>query len=123
MSGPTPSTPGHGYATLARAARPFIEEISVDEAERLLQQEAALWVDVREPEELEALAPPPGALNLPLHRLPAAALAALGDRGRPLIVACGRGDRSALAALRLSEAGYTRVYSLAGGLLAWELRD
>jgi rhodanese-related sulfurtransferase len=123
MSRPSPSAPGDGYATLARAARSFIQEIPVDEADRLLRQEAALWVDVREPEELEALAPPAGALNLPLTRLPAAALAAIHDRQRPLIVACGRGDRSALAALQLGEAGYTRVYSLAGGLMAWVLRD
>ena len=123
MNRPSPSAPGSGYATLARAARPFIQEIPVDEADRLLRQEAALWVDVREPEELEALAPPAGAVNLPLRLLPAAALAAVDDLHRPLIVACGRGDRSALAALRLGEAGYTRVYSLAGGLLAWVLRD
>lgn len=123
MTKPDPWAPGDGYATLARAARPFIQEIPVSEAERLLQQEAALWVDVREPAELEGLPSPPGALNLPLQHLPAAALAAIADRQRPLIVACGRGDRSALAALRLGEAGFSRVYSLEGGWLAWLLRD
>ncbi len=117
--------PGHAedYEALARAARPFIEEVSPDEAERLLAQEGALWVDVREPEELEALEPPAGALNLPLAGLPASAAAALPDPERLLIVACGAGHRSALAALRLEQAGYRRVKSLQGGLRAWVLRD
>ncbi len=114
--------PGSGYAALAQAARLFTREVSVADAERLVQHEAALWVDVREPDEVETLEPPAGALNLPLHQLPSAAIAAIADRSRPLVVACGRGDRSALAALCLGEAGFSRVYSLQGGLLAWVLR-
>ncbi len=123
MSRPIKAGPAEDYEALARAARPFVEEVSPDEAQRLLAQERALWVDVREPLELQALEPPSGALNLPLAGLPASALAAVPDRARPLIVACSSGQRSALAALRLEQAGYQRVLSLRGGWRAWWLRD
>lgn len=123
MTVPAGAAHTEDYEVLARAARPFIDEVSPEEARQLLHSEAALWVDVREPEELEALAPPAGALNLPLASLPMSAIAVLPDRQRPLVVACGSGQRSALAALRLAQAGYGRVKSLRGGLRAWLLGD
>jgi len=43
----------------------------------------------------------------------------LGDRNRKLILYCGGGNRSALAARALCEMGFTNVRSLAGGWKAW----
>ena len=42
------------------------------------------------------------------------------DHDRELILYCGGGYRSALAADNLQKMGYTRVYSLAGGFKAWK---
>ena len=38
----------------------------------------------------------------------------------PLVLYCGGGFRSALAADSLSQMGYTQVFSLAGGFRAWK---
>ncbi|MFM9984394.1 MAG: rhodanese-like domain-containing protein [Flavobacteriales bacterium] len=42
------------------------------------------------------------------------------DKNKPLFVYCKGGGRSASAADRLRALGFTKVYELAGGILAWE---
>ncbi len=37
----------------------------------------------------------------------------------PIVLYCGTGGRSALAAKTLEELGYTNVKSMAGGIVAW----
>ena len=41
------------------------------------------------------------------------------DRNTPILLYCGRGDRSALAALTLKRLGYRNVASVEGGLNGW----
>lgn len=73
-------------------------------------------IDVREPHEWE-IARIPGARLVPL--------AGFGDeigvlpRDRDVIVHCKAGGRSAKAVRRLLDAGYTRVWNLAGGVQRW----
>jgi rhodanese-related sulfurtransferase len=43
----------------------------------------------------------------------------LEDRKRPMVLYCGGGHRSALAARTLLEMGFTRVVSLRGGWSGW----
>ena len=45
---------------------------------------------------------------------------AAGGRDKPVILYCGAGNRSAVAADALTEAGFEDVSSLQGGLTAWE---
>jgi adenylyltransferase/sulfurtransferase len=59
----------------------------------------------------------PGARLAPLSELEAH-LAAL-PRDRDLVLYCKAGQRSATAGRRLLEAGFTRVWHLAGGLSRW----
>ncbi len=42
------------------------------------------------------------------------------DKTKPIFVYCKVGGRSASAADRLRALGFTKVYELAGGILAWE---
>ena len=44
-------------------------------------------------------------------------------QGRPIILYCGTGGRSALAAKTLHDMGYPDVASLAGGYQAWRLAE
>jgi len=76
-------------------------------------------VDVRAPGEY-ASGHVPGALNVPLDRLPEAlpALKAASARG-PLLMVCASGVRSTRACDILSAAGVDAV-TLAGGTSAWE---
>jgi rhodanese-related sulfurtransferase len=46
-------------------------------------------------------------------------VAKVPDKNEELILYCGGGYRSALAADNLQKMGYTRVRSLAGGWRAW----
>ena len=41
------------------------------------------------------------------------------DRDREIVLYCGGGFRSALAADNLQKMGYLRVFSMAGGIRAW----
>lgn len=78
-------------------------------------------LDVREGEEITG----------PLGRLPEAewvprasvpAVAEGWDREAPLVLVCRSGGRSGAVALDLERAGFTRVASLAGGMLGWSER-
>lgn len=78
-------------------------------------------IDVRELEEVQGpQGPLEGADHVPLATLEGAAQAAPdAEREAPTVVYCRSGGRSARAARLLEELGYTRVASMAGGLLAY----
>jgi rhodanese-related sulfurtransferase len=114
-----------------REALAHVREISPEEGRRLLAQpghEGWHFVDVREPDEFAA-GHLPGARNLPRGFLEVRADlshpkrdAWLSDRDRPLVLYCGGGNRSALAARTLQEMGFTKVVSLAEGWAGWTKR-
>ena len=75
-------------------------------------------LDVRRPEELVGeLGALEGAINMPLDRLDAERLTL--DKDAPLVVFCRSGGRSGIAARALEAAGFTKVASMHGGMLAW----
>ncbi len=74
-------------------------------------------IDVREPDEYTGpLGHLPGAELVPLATLEAAS--ATWPREAPLLLICRSGGRSATAAQALAQRGFTRLYNLAGGMLA-----
>ena len=84
---------------------------------------------MREPDEYAA-GRVPGARNVPRGFLEVRADldhpkrdAWLADRRRPLVLYCGGGNRSALAAQTLQEMGFARVVSMAEGWSGWLRRD
>ena len=91
------------------------DDITVSEAARLIQDGAVL-LDVREPDEWRAVRAP-GALHIPMREL-----ATSTDRlptDRAIVCICHVGQRSALVADALVDAGWTAV-NVAGGMNAWE---
>lgn len=87
-------------------------------AARLLADERVTVVDVRTPEEYARLGHIPGARLLPVDVVAAGPAVLPGD-GRPLLVYCEHGVRSAHASRVLASAGLGPVFELAGGLAAW----
>lgn len=87
------------------------------EAERLVAAGAVRVLDVRTPREFAELGHIPGATLLPVDWIPSA-LATIPAEGKPLLVCCEHGIRSARAAWFLGRAGY-EVLDLAGGMSAW----
>ncbi|MEW9623324.1 molybdopterin-synthase adenylyltransferase MoeB [Rhodanobacter geophilus] len=89
-------------------------------AEALARQaQGALLVDVREEGE-RAAGMPAGALGLSRGFLELRIEQAEPDRARPLLVLCGSGMRSLLAAESLQRMGYREVASVAGGFGRWK---
>ena len=90
-------------------------QLSVDELARL--GGAALVVDVRRRSEYDA-GHVPGVTNVPLAELPER----LADvpKGRPLVLQCQGGTRSAIAASLLLSLGFHDIVNLSGGFGAWE---
>ena len=84
-----------------------------------MQAGGAPLLDVRDPEE--------HALGLPEHAVAAPRAALEAEPGRfhalpseVLLLICGSGRRSLLAAEALAAQGYTRLYSVVGGVGAWQ---
>ena len=75
-------------------------------------------LDVREPEEV-AIAPFPGALNLPMADVPSR-LSEL-DADAEWVIICHHGIRSAQVAAYLGQMGFKWVANLLGGIDRWSL--
>ncbi len=114
-----------------REALESVEEISPDEAKRILDapdREGWHFLDVREPDEFAA-GRIPGARSSPRGFLEVRADLAhpkrdpwFEDRDRKLVLYCGGGHRSALAARTLQQMGFSRIVSMAEGWGGWTRR-
>ena len=83
------------------------------------------YLDVRTPDEYAA-GHPAGAANAavmlagsPNPDFVAAAEACFPDKDADLLVGCQSGKRSLVAVDQLAQAGYTKLYNVEGGYLAW----
>lgn len=95
-----------------------IKEVSPESVTNLLNKEA-LFVDVREADEVVVLAYDlPGVIYIPLSELPDRMNEL--PRDQPILLACRSGKRSMKAANLLSGKGYNRLYSLNGGIIGWQ---
>jgi len=88
-------------------------EITVRQAADASAAGQVLLVDVREDDEWAA-GHAPGAVHIPLAALAVADL----PKGRPVVAVCRSGNRSAMAADQLAQAG-VEVANMAGGMTAW----
>lgn len=108
-----------GFLAIVEDAKQRIQEIDVAGYRVLVEEDASvLLIDTREESEFAA-GHAAGALHLSKgiierdieHRVP--------ENERKLVLYCGGGYRSALAADNLQRMGYRQVWSLAGGWRAW----
>jgi len=91
-------------------------EVNIQQAAELRQQ-GAFILDVRQPEEWQAVHIP-GATLIPLGEL-AGRVNEL-PREQQIVVVCRSGNRSASGRDILLEAGFAQVTSMAGGVSAWQ---
>jgi rhodanese-related sulfurtransferase len=118
-----------GFKTMLAEANAVIETVSVQDLAYHLEEVGALLLDVRETVECERNGVIPDSVHVPRGMLefhadpesPAYMEALASDR--PMILYCGTGGRSALAAKTLHDMGYANVASLAGGYQAWRLME
>ncbi len=86
--------------------------------------DGAIVIDVREPAEFSA-GHIPSAINVPLSALQqngprAIAMAGLGSAGKPILVICRSGARSAVACGLLESSIPSKPLNVRGGMLAWQ---
>jgi rhodanese-related sulfurtransferase len=109
-----------GFLRLVNEAKTRIREVSVtDTQERLADNNSAMLIDVREDTEWTA-AHAKGAIHLGKGIIERDIEATVPDKATEVILYCGGGYRSALAADVLQDMGYTNVFSMAGGWKAWQ---
>ena len=108
-----------GFLMLAEAARKVIQETTVPAvAERLQRGESFHFVDVREDDEWRA-GHARGAVHLGKGVIERDIETTIPDKAADIVLYCGGGYRSALAAEALQKMGYTKVTSMDGGIKAW----
>ena len=108
-----------GFLKLVTDAKARVTECTVDDVrERLAAGEPFVLVDVREESEF-ANGHAPGALHIGKGVIERDIEAKVPDPATPLVLYCGGGFRSALAADALRQMGYTNAISLDGGWRAW----
>ncbi|MDD5199877.1 MAG: molybdopterin-synthase adenylyltransferase MoeB [Terrimicrobiaceae bacterium] len=108
---------GIPQAAAAEEAEPPVPEISVEELkQRLDAKERFVLLDVREPYEFD-IARIPGSKLIPLGELHGR-LSEL-DTADDIVIHCKSGHRSANALRELQAAGFSKVWNVHGGILAW----
>ena len=104
-------------------ARSRIRETNVDEIKaRLDRGDKFLLIDVREESEY-AKDHLPGAIHMGKGVIERDIEAKVADLNAPLVLYCGGGFRSALAADNLQKMGYTNVLSMDGGVRGWRAKN
>lgn len=93
--------------------------VSTLEATQLMNHKNAVVVDVRSDDEY-ARGSITGARHIPVDALAARVGELARFKGRPVIVVCQSGGRSARAVAQLGKEGFAEVYNLTGGLAAWQ---
>ena len=108
-----------GFLALVESVRKDIRECTVDDIKRRLDRgESFHFVDVREESEFAA-GFCKGATHIGRGVLERDIESLIPDRDADIVLYCGGGFRSALAAQNLKLMGYTKVSSMAGGIRAW----
>ncbi|WP_108462194.1 rhodanese-like domain-containing protein [Devosia naphthalenivorans] len=109
---------------LLAAANAEVPRISPDEARKMVAEQNAVIVDVRDKPELQTSGKIPGSVHIPRGMLEFRADAetpyhdANLSKDRPIILHCASGGRSALSGQTLRNMGYQNVYNL-GGFKDW----
>lgn len=93
--------------------------ISPTEATMLINREEAVVIDVREQTEFSK-GHIPNARHIPLGELQRRSGDLEKFKGRPIILCCASGARSASAVSTLKKAGFDKLYNLRGGIFEWE---
>ncbi|MGI9506745.1 MAG: rhodanese-like domain-containing protein, partial [Geminicoccaceae bacterium] len=115
---------GKSAGEMVAEANAAIETMSIEEAKALVSGDDVVFLDVREDAEV-AKGKIPGAVhvsrgllefvadpNSPMHKPELSS-------GKPVVVYCASGGRSALAGKVLKDMGVDRVTNMLGGFNAW----
>jgi rhodanese-related sulfurtransferase len=107
------------FLQIVNDARSRVKEATVDDIKAMMDRaEKFVLVDVREESEF-AKDHLPGAIHLGKGVIERDIEQRVPDTAAKLVLYCGGGYRSALAADNLQKMGYTNVISMDGGIRVW----
>jgi rhodanese-related sulfurtransferase len=110
------------FLKIVENAKKRIREVSVDDVKTKIDRaEKFVLVDVREESEW-ARDHLPGAIHLGKGVIERDVEERVPDLNAPVVLYCGGGYRSALAADNLKQMGYRNVLSMDGGIREWRER-
>ena len=108
------------FLKIVNDAKTRIKELTIDDVRRKQEKgERFTLIDVREDHEW-AKGHLPGAVHLGKGIIERDVETKFPDTGAELVLYCGGGFRSALAADNLQKMGYTNVTSMDGGFRGWK---
>jgi len=108
------------FLKIVNDAKTRIKELTIDDVRRKQEKgERFTLIDVREDHEW-AKGHLPGAVHLGKGIIERDVETKFPDTGAELVLYCGGGFRSALAAENLQKMGYTNVTSMDGGFRGWK---
>lgn len=111
-----------GFLKIVQDAKSRVGECTVDDVKKRLDAgDRFTLVDVREESEFAA-GHLPGAVHIGKGVIERDIEKKVPDAGTPLVLYCGGGFRSALAADALQRMGYTNVISMDGGWSGWNAK-
>jgi rhodanese-related sulfurtransferase len=112
-----------GFLKLVNSVRGNVKEISVADTQKRKSEDSQVkLIDVREDYEWKD-GHAAGAIHLGRGIMERDIEKIVPDKSTELILYCGGGYRSALAADSLQRMGYNNVFSMAGGWKAWKAAD
>ena len=111
------------FEKIVAEVKPRIKEVTIDDVlSWQTAQEDFVFMDVREDHEWrEGRAC--GSIHLGRGILERDIEKVVEDKAKKVVLYCGGGYRSALAADNMQKMGYTNVLSMAGGIRAWRERN
>ncbi len=112
-----------GFLKQVNAAKEMIKETNCDDVfNRLQNGETLQLIDVREDKEWDA-GKIKGSVHIGKGVIERDIEKMYPDKSTELILYCGGGFRSAIAAKSLTEMGYTKAISMDGGIKVWREKD
>ncbi|SFD03380.1 Rhodanese-related sulfurtransferase [Bosea sp. CRIB-10] len=121
-----PQTITKGYKALLAEAEAAVKTLSVEEAKSMVGRDDIVFVDLRDPRELEREGRMPGAFHCPRGMLefwidPDSPYAKpVFQEDKQFVFFCAGGWRSALAAKTAQDMGLKPVAHVEGGFSAWK---
>jgi phage shock protein E len=104
---------------LVAEANKQIKAVTAQDAKKMIDGGNVIAVDVRELDEYEA-EHIPNAVHIPRGLLEFQIATKAPKKDATIITYCLKGGRGALSAQTLNILGYTNVYNLTGGFVAWQ---
>ncbi|HWK01356.1 MAG TPA: rhodanese-like domain-containing protein [Xanthobacteraceae bacterium] len=115
-----------GYKSMVEAAKRDIETIPTEEAIKMVGRDDVVFVDIRDPRELEREGKVPGAFHAPRGMLEfwidqdSPYHKPVFNQDKKYVFFCAGALRSALAAKMAKDMGLSPVAEIAGGFGAWK---